>query len=868
MTSATFRIRLLAAAFTTLCCAATIIQAQKPTPAQAQEMMKNPILLEQLKQRIMASGMTPEQIRARLKAEGYPENLLDAYIGGGAGTPADSTQGGEVFKAIQELGIADSTDALDLQCLQMSDKDLSASDSLPISSTLPGGIIDTTAAARNRAAQRKRAIQQRCQIVRDSLQRQRAHEKTRADSGFTIFGLDFFRRQTTEFDANLTGPVDPNYRIGPGDRLVLVLTGDVEESYTLDVTREGFIVIPTVGQVWVNNLSMAELENILYTRLGRVYSGVHRGGGATTHFYVTPSRLRSNQIFVTGNVMRPGSYRVSSAGTALSALYAAGGPTDIGSLREVHIMRGGQRIGTLDVYDYILNGDASKDIRLQNGDVIHVPRHLARARIVGEVATPATYEVKQNETLADALRFAGGLKATASRQRVLVERIVPPGERQTSGRDRTVTDIVSDAFASGTGPSVPVRDGDVVRVFPIAERVRNRVVVHGNVWQPGAQGLTPGMTISQAIVRAGGLKPDTYIGQVLVARTQPDSTKVQLRATLSDLNGNVMNDFPLQEDDEITVFSKSEFRPTRYVAINGAVQKSGRFPYREGMSVRDLVLLAGGLEQSAYLNEAEIARLPDNRAAGITARTIRVPLDSSYLFERGPNGEYSGPPGLPAPSGPTPDVTLKAYDNVTIMRQPNWELQRVVFIGGEVRFPAKYSLVSKNERVSDLIKRAGGLTPEAYVDGVSFYRPKNGLVGIDLPRALRNPRHRDNILLQDGDSIFIPRFSSIVNVEGQVNSPVGVTYVPGQDIDYYIRAAGGASLAGAANRAYVRQPNGKVEAVIKRPLAPDSRPEPRPGSTVFVPTKDPLDSPLAVVQSIGSIAQVMASVIALIVALR
>src|SRR6267378_7687556 len=239
-------------------------------------------------------------------------------------------------------------------------------------------------------------------------------------------------------------------------------------------------------------------------------------------------------------------------------------------------------------------------------------------------------------------------------------------------------------------------------VFPVASRVRNRIYVRGDVWSPGPVGLAPGMRVSDALRLAGGVRPDVYLGQVLIARTQPDSSRQELRAALRDTTGAVIDDLPLQEDDEIRVFSTSEFRPTRYVAINGAVRKSGQFPYREGMTMRDLVLRAGGLDQSAYLNEAEIARLPVNRANGVTATTFRVPLDSSYIFERGPDGKYLGPPGLPASNGANPEVTVQPYDNVLILRQPNWELQRTVAISGEVRYPGRYSLRTKNETISDL----------------------------------------------------------------------------------------------------------------------------------------------------------------------
>ena len=429
--------------------------AQNPSASQAQQMLQNnPALLQQLRQKIMTSGLTPDQVRARLKAEGYPENLLDAYLPGSTGTPDNASSPEDVFSAIAKLGIADTAEVDLLRCGV-------GADSLAVPDTLANGLIDTTQYAKQRAAQMG-ALRARCVAQEDSLTR--GLKSNRADSGFVIFGLDFFRNRSTAFNPNLTGPVDANYRINPGDQLALILTGDVEQSYQLPVSREGLIVIPQVGQIYVNNMTMADLENALYTRLGRVYSGVRRGAGATTHFYVTPARLGSNQIYVTGDVLRPGAYRISSAATALTALYASLGPSDNGSLRRVLIRRGATA-DTLDVYDYLLNGITTHDVRLNNGDLVFVPIHGPRVRIVGEVPRPATYEMRPNETLADALRFAGGFNATAARQRVQIERVVPPSQRAPGGRDRILTDITSDAFAAGVGPSLPVFDGDVIRVF-------------------------------------------------------------------------------------------------------------------------------------------------------------------------------------------------------------------------------------------------------------------------------------------------------------------------------------------------------------------------------------------------------------------
>jgi protein involved in polysaccharide export with SLBB domain len=832
-------------------------------PAQTPEqVLQNPALLQELRSRIMSSGLTPDQVRARLRAEGYPENLLDAYLGQGetvdAGSAAAAGSEDDIFNAVAALGIVDTVDALSIRCAaaDVNDTTLTAKDTVNI--------------GRVQALARKAAIRKACADRKARLgMSDSAQLRNAVDSGFIIFGLNTFRENNSLFDPNLNGPVDANYRLGPGDRLSLILTGDVNAAYTLDVTREGFIVVPQAGQIYVANLTLGQLESILYTRLGRVYSGVRRGPGATTRFSISPVRLRSNQVFVLGEVLTPGSYRISSAATALSALYASRGPTDNGSLRNIQIKRAGKTIETLDVYDYLINGDASHDVRLLNGDVVFVPVRTAHVRVVGQVIRPATYELKAGETLADAIRFAGGFTATASTRRVQIERIQSPAERALGGRDRVTLDISPVTLTRGGPGDIAMRDGDVVRVFPVAERVRNRVAVEGNVWQPGTIGLTPGMTISQALRAAGGVKPDTYLGQIFISRLNPDSTRSQLHASLADTTGRVVGDFVLREDDVLRVFSVTEFRPTRYVAITGAVRNSGQVPYRQGMTVRDLVLLAGGLEQSADLREAEIARLPQNRATGVTATTFRVPLDSSYLFERGPNGQYFGPPGLPAPAGNMPEVQLQPYDNVLILRQPNWELQREVVIAGEVQFPGTYTLRTKTEKVSDVIARAGGLTREAYADGVVFFRAKDsvGRIGIALPEVLRNARSRDNIQLQNGDSIYIPRYSGVVNVKGSVNSPVAVTYGPGASLDYYVRAAGGVTRQGDVRYAYVTQPNGKVEATGGKFIF-RSNPKPKPGSTVFVPTKDSSARRVDYLATLGTIAQLAASFVAIAIALK
>lgn len=807
---------------------AGVLQAQRiPSAEEAQRLLKSRSdLAAQVRQRVQTSGLTPEQLRARLTAAGYPSSLLDQFLATGTATDS-AAPSNNVLTAMRRLGLVDSTEFATFSQL-----------ATEVTPPLPFTVEpDTTRVLPGKAAER------------DTLR---------------IFGLDLFRgAATTQFDANLAGPVDPSYRLGPGDQLVLILTGDVEEAYTLDVTREGFVVVPAVGQLPVANLTLAQLNDQLYQRLGRVYSGVRRGSDATTRFSVSLARLRSIQVYVVGDVRRPGSYRVSSLGTALTALYAAGGPSDVGSLRRLELRRGSGPARTVDFYDYLLRGDASRDPRLENGDVLFVPVHGPRVRVEGRVIRPGIYEVTPDEGLASVLAAAGGFAAEAGRSRVQIERIANPATR-APGRERVVLDVTGDALASAGSPRVNVEPGDVVRVFGVSERVRNRVTITGNVWTPGPVGFTTGLTLGEALRRVGGAKPDTYLGTVLISRLGPDSSRSVIRAALRDTTGTPVQEVALAEDDEIRIFSLTEFRPDRHVVIGGAVRNPGRFPYREGMTLRDLVLLAGGLEQSALLTEAEVARMPENRAGGTLATTLRTPLDSTYVFDRVLNRPYPGPPGVAAPGSGSPEFGIKAFDNVLILRQPDWEIQRIVAIVGEVRYPGSYSLKSKSERLSDLIQRAGGLTSEGYADGMRFFRRRGaiGRVGLDLERVLRDPSTRDNVALQDGDSIFVPNYSPVVTVTGAVNAPVAVAYVQGKSLDYYISAAGGGSRLADLRRAFVTQPNGSVQSRAKW-LMFSRDPQPRAGAAVTVPERDPNDR-RDWLQIAGNLAQVLASLVAVV----
>ena len=425
-------------------------------------------------------------------------------------------------------------------------------------------------------------------------------------------------------------------------------------------------------------------------------------------------------------------------------------------------------------------------------------------------------------------------------------------------------------------------DGDIVRVARIDDRVRDRIAVNGHVWNPGQQGFSAGLTLEQALRRAGGVKPDAYLGRVLVTRLNADSTRTQLRVMLRDTTGATMEPFPLQADDEITTFSRTGFRAEQYVVIAGAVQKGGRFPYRDGMTLRDLALLAGGITDFADLRQAEIARRPDTSSTLVLSETVRIPLDSGYLFAEGR-----------VPVAGTRDLVLKPYDNVLIFADPGRRAPQVVRVTGEVQYPGTYTLRTRNEQLSSLIERAGGITGQGDAGAAYLSRRLDTQaavkqlladsaasdaarlddagsrirVGVDLARALARADSRDNLFLESGDSLHIPARQQIVTVRGEVHVPTALV-ASGQRLGAYIKAGGGVTDAANGRRAYVIQPNGKIESRTRLFWLITLDPTPRPGATVVVPAKGERTGSSSVLQTLSLVAQTMATLVAAIAITR
>ncbi len=796
---------------------------------QLQQYVQQPGIGDQIRQAIQQSGLTPDQIRARLRAAGYPESLVDQYLQQGTPGQAAPTPTQEMLRAVSALGLGPFAPLPDTLAARRDSILLSREDTLLLDSLGLRIGMDTIPTRRDSLGYLRLDVAAATRLA-DRLRRPR------------VYGLDVFRRTTTQFNPLASGPVDPDYRLGPGDQLVLILTGDVELAYSLPVTREGFIVIPQVGQLFVANLTMDQLRDLLFARLARVYSGVRRGSGATTQFQVSVSQVRVNQVFVTGEVARPGAFSVSALGTVMNALYAAGGPTEHADFRSVRVMRGGKPVTTLDLYDYLLSGNTRNDIRLEQGDVVFVPPVSRRVAIQGAVVRPALYDLAEGQDLRELIHMSGGLLPEAYTGRAQIERVLPPEQRQPGGRDRAVLDVDLQAVLAQGAPPYRLQPDDRITIFSVTQPVRGRVVIKGDVWRPGTYQLDPGMKLTQLIADAGGLKPDAYLERAHIVRLNADSTRVLVPVSLVGIPpqgapdsgsadsaraarvppaGHLASDPDLQEFDEVTVYARTSFRPSRQFAVFGNVQHPGVFTFTDSLTLRDAVMMAGGLRDDAYLLEAEISRIPEQRRDGELATVMRVPLDSSYVFD--PTGYIARPTG-PRETAPR----LEPYDNVFIRRIPGWELQRNVVMSGEVVFPGRYTLERRDETLLDVLRRAGGPTRDAYVNGAQFYRAEGraGRIGIDLEKVLKDSTYRDNFILFAGDSLYVPQYLPVVQVEGGVNSPVSVAYVPRRGVTYYISRAGGFSRRADKNRTYVVQPNGSVDTYSARV---------EPGARIVVP---------------------------------
>lgn len=645
-------------------------------------------------------------------------------------------------------------------------------------------------------------------------------------------GFEIFRWAPTTFEPLAHGPVGDDYPLGPGDELTLTLWGDAQLALTLTVSREGSVTLPDVGQVAVSGLPLGAARERVRSALARVYSGLRgTGGRSSTSLSLSLGRLRSIQVFLLGQVVRPGGYTISAVSRALNALYAAGGPTLAGSLRDVRIVRGGQVVASVDLYDVILKGAGQEMPRLENGDVVFVPPATRRVALSGPVRRAGLIELKEGEQLRDLLQIAGGVLPEADVQRAQIDRVTPLELRAAlPGQGRIAIDVPLSEVLSGALADVAMRDADSLTVFVLPQRRGNTVNLTGRgVVRPGVYQYREGLTVSQLIALAGGVTPDAYLDRAQIVRTLRDSSRASLHfVPARALSGDQAQDLPLQALDDVSIRSKWDLEERQQVTVHGLVRAPGRYELLEGMTLTDLLMRAGGFTDDAYAVRAELTRIG---AGSHLADTLQVPLqrDLTRCVEASA-------------------FQLRAHDAVFIRRDPDFREPEFVVLDGEVRFPGTYALTRRDERMSDLIGRAGGLTPEAYAEGARFSRRNGSRLAIDLPLALRRHTSRHDLVLLPGDTLLVPRHMPTVSIEGAVLNPVTALHQPGASVSYYVTQASGFRNDADRRAVVVVTPSGRVR----------KGGHPEPGSRIIVPAR-PEGGPRDGLKDIATVMSIVAS---------
>ena len=654
-----------------------------------------------------------------------------------------------------------------------------------------------------------------------------------------IFGLEIFNNGVLTNEPNLKITPPSDYTIGVDDEIVINIYGYQEAKYNLTVNSEGDINIPNIGIININGLTIEGATQTIKNKLASAgYSNLKTG---QTKLKVSIGKVKSIKVTILGEVVKPGSYTLSSLATAFNALYLSGGPNDIGSMRLIEIVRTGKVISVLDIYDFLLKGNQSKNIFLKDQDIIRVPAYETRVSVEGEVKRTGLYEMNKDETLQNLLQFAGGFSDSAYTASIK--------SQKASDTEIKLADISKDNFAS----YFPSRSESFM-VQKLINRIINKVTINGAVFLPGDYELTENMKLSDLIKKAQGLKEDAYKERALVARNQNDLTPEIIAFSPLDILHN-KNDFKLQKNDVVSISSIFELKENATVLINGEIRNAGSYSFREKMTLKDLIILAGGFTEAATASQIEIARRIkklDNSSETKLAEIININTSTEL-------------------SSKTQDIILQPWDVINIRTQPGFSYQIGVSINGEVKYPGNYIISDKNEKISNLIKRSGGLTNLAYQEAAYLMRnnkktdSENKLksekldkiqtskndsttnlekelfrekdqIALNLKAILDNPNGKDDLLLEEGDVLTIPKFKSEIRVSGEVYFSTQIVYEPNESFKYYINRAGGFTENARRSNAYVLYPNGSA-GKSKRFLFFRSYPKLTPGSEIIVPSK-------------------------------
>lgn len=678
-------------------------------------------------------------------------------------------------------------------------------------------------------------------------------EKTEVKAGEEenqLFGFKFFNSDKLTFEPGVNLPVPESYIIGPGDGISIDIWGGSEHSYQLIVDNSGNINIPGAGVARVEGLTFSQAKKKIFDKLVLIYSELS-GEHPKTFANIYLSQIKPIKVHVIGDVFVPGSYTLPGTATVFNALYLSGGPNLNGSFRNIKVIRDGKIIKVLDVYDYLINGNAADNITLRDDDVILVPSYLKRVRMGGEFKRTGIFEAKEGETIADMIKYAGGFTDKAYHDRVEIFR--------NESRRMLFRSLTTDQFEKEL-----VQNGDNIFAGLMTERVENRVIIEGAVMRPGNYELGEGLMLSELLKQADGLREDAFMERAQILRLDENNQLQNISFSVNDLvAGNF--DLRLQREDIVTIYSIDDLRQQRTLEIRGEVASPGTYEYREGMTLADLITLSGGFLESASNSYIEIARrLSYEEAAMYQNRT-------GHLFQFSVSRELELNEQDQA-------FVLQPFDKVYVRKAPGFINSESVKILGEVLYAGDFVLSNRKERVSTIIERAGGLTPEAYPEGAILTRKVKvsrkvkrlreqlierdstlqfddlgfEVVAIDLKAALRNPGSKDDIYLQDGDELVIPKELQTIRTQGEVLNPNSTPYIKGRSLKYYVNQSGGFSDMAKKGKTYVVYPNGKAAATTKF-LFVRNYPKVFPGCEIIVPAKrqrEPL--PAAAWISIGS----------------
>ena len=648
-----------------------------------------------------------------------------------------------------------------------------------------------------------------------------------------LFGRNIFNTQNLTFEPNSNMATPPNYQLGPGDEVIIDIWGASQTSIRQTITPDGTINMQELGPIYLSGMTVEEANRFLKNKLGTVFSNENN------QIQVTLGNTRTIQINIMGEVVQPGTYALSAFSTVFHALYRAGGVNDIGSLRNVQLVRNGKKIAAVDVYDFIMQGKIKDDIRLQEGDVIIVPAYDMLVKMSGNVKRPMRFEMKKDETLTALIKYAGGFNADAYSKSVRMVR--------QNGMEYEVKTVDEMEYSV-----CQLRDGDVVTVGAILNRFTNKVEIKGAVYRPDIYALDGKVNTVRALIeKAQGLMDDAFTNRAVLQRQRDDLTSEIVSVDVKALMDGTIPDIPLRKNDILYIPSIHDLQDLGSVTIYGEVAKPDSYPYADNMTLEDLIIQAGGLKEAASTVRVDVSRrIKDTKSVNSTDS-----IGQMFSFALKDGFVIDGQPGF----------VLQPYDQVFVRRSPGYQTQQNVSIQGEVIFGGAYTLTSKAERLSDLVKKAGGVTNSAYVRGAKLIRVANdeekkrmqdvvrlmgrelgenaidslGLqvdnqfsVGIDLEAALANPGGDADLVLREGDVLNIPEYVNTVKINGAVMMPNTVSYRKGEKVSYYLSQAGGYSQHAKKSKKFIIYMNGQV-AKVKG----SGKDQIEPGCEIIVPNK-------------------------------